>query len=80
MLEQRPSWLDHIENRNGFGPPWPPDFGVYFERDFECLCGEQWSDLHDSDCNDRCPGCNREIEPRESRERDALTGEYTEIR
>ncbi len=28
-----------------------------------CPCGEEWEDTHDSCCNDRCPSCNREIEP-----------------
>jgi hypothetical protein len=74
--DKLPAWLDGIENRDGLKPPWPPEFNVYFERRFECDCGEVWIDLHDCDCNDRCPRCNHEIEPSESREREALTGAY----
>lgn len=28
-----------------------------------CPCGEKWDDESESQCNDRCPKCNREIEP-----------------
>lgn len=76
LPKSSPEWLDAVDNPDGFAPPWPPEFGVYFERLFECPCGEVWRDLHDCDCNDRCPFCNLEIEPNETRERDALTGAY----
>lgn len=76
LPEIPPEWLDRFENFDGTKPPWPPEFGVYFERLFECDCGEEWTDLHDSDCNDRCPACDREIEPCHTLERDALTGAY----
>jgi hypothetical protein len=76
MIEKRPSWLDGVDNPDGFDPPWPAEFGVYFERSFECDCGEAWIDTHDSNCNDRCPACNLEIEPSVTRERDAKTGAY----
>lgn len=76
LPKQAPAWLDDIQNLGGFNPPWPPEFGVYFERHFLCDCGEAWIDVHDSDCNDRCLGCNHEIEPAETHERDALTGAY----
>jgi len=26
-------------------------------------CGSRWEDTADCTCNDRCPGCNTEIEP-----------------
>ena len=29
-------------------------------------CGEEWQDQWDSTCNDRCPECNKEIEPYKS--------------
>jgi uncharacterized protein with PIN domain len=29
-------------------------------------CGEEWQDQWDSMCNDRCPECNKEIEPYKS--------------
>jgi hypothetical protein len=31
-------------------------------------CGQEWEDEWDSMCNDRCPVCNKEIEPYESEE------------
>lgn len=34
-----------------------------FENHYLCTCGEQWQDTWSSACNDRCPSCNREIEP-----------------
>lgn len=37
---------------------------VIYARRFICPnCGIEWKDLWCSDCNDRCPGCNGEIEP-----------------
>jgi hypothetical protein len=30
---------------------------------YHCSCGEEWEDNSDSCGNDRCPACNREIEP-----------------
>lgn len=71
---KRPRWLDDLANPDGVEPPWPPEFGVYFERAFACPCGEEWVDVHDTDCNDKCPSCDREIEPRQTRERRARTG------
>jgi len=34
-----------------------------FENHYLCTCGEQWQDIWSSACNDRCPACDREIEP-----------------
>lgn len=34
-----------------------------FENHYLCTCGEEWQDTWSSACNDRCPSCNREIEP-----------------
>lgn len=31
-------------------------------------CGQEWEDVWDSACNDRCPVCNAEIEPYHSEE------------
>jgi len=76
LPEIAPKWLSSVANPDGFDPPWPPEFGVYFERRFNCECGEEWIDLHDCNCNDKCPTCNREVEPGEPRARDALTGAY----
>jgi hypothetical protein len=28
-----------------------------------CACGTEWWDEWDCLCNDRCPKCNKEIEP-----------------
>ncbi len=73
--QEPPAWLSNIENAYG-DPPWPPEFGVYFELLFVCNCGGEWIDLHDCNCNDRCPRCNRETEPSQTRERNAMTGAY----
>ena len=40
-----------------------------FENHYE-HCGQEWSDTHSCMCNDRCPCCNKEIEPHRS---DVLT-------
>lgn len=34
---------------------------------YECPCGTSWQDLWSCACNDRCPTCNREIEPSNSK-------------
>ena len=34
-----------------------------FRNDYQCVCGCEWSDVWSCQCNDRCPKCNREIEP-----------------
>lgn len=39
-------------------------------------CGYSWRMQHDCACNDRCPGCNTEIEPHEVF--DLVEGEYIE--
>jgi hypothetical protein len=37
---------------------------VLYVREFNCSrCGEEWTDRWCSDCNDKCPDCNAEIEP-----------------
>ena len=33
-------------------------FEIHYEH-----CGEEWTDYWSCACNDRCPKCNREIEP-----------------
>ena len=33
---------------------------------YECECGCEWDDVWDCMCNDRCPDCNRETNPKES--------------
>ena len=30
---------------------------------YRCPCGARWVDTWICTCNDRCPSCNREIEP-----------------
>lgn len=30
---------------------------------YNCSCGEVWEDEWDCACNDKCPVCNKEIEP-----------------
>ena len=33
---------------------------------YRCPCGEEWHDRWSCMCNDRCPACNKEIEPHDS--------------
>ena len=42
---------------------------------YECGCGCHWEDEWDCTCNDRCPNCNKEIEPYSSIELDGAEGE-----
>lgn len=43
--------------------------GIFFEEEtiyhnqYKCVCGHEWADTHSAACNDRCPKCNKEIEP-----------------
>lgn len=38
-----------------------------YQNSYKCPCGEEWQDTWDCGaCNDKCPKCNREIEPYES--------------
>lgn len=39
---------------------------MLYENYYECDCGCTWVDIWDCECNDRCPECNKEIEPYES--------------
>lgn len=39
-----------------------------FVNCYECPCGETWNDVWDCACNDKCPKCNKEIEPYKSEE------------
>ncbi len=41
---------------------------MWFINYYKCTCGYQWQDEWDCTCNDRCPECNKEIEPYESEE------------
>jgi len=36
---------------------------MLYEKYYECPCGCTWHDTHDCLCNDRCPKCDKEIEP-----------------
>lgn len=38
-----------------------------FQNSYKCDCGEEWEDNWSCACNDRCPSCNKEIEPYESK-------------
>lgn len=45
----------------------PYDEEKYFLNKYKCpCCGEEWEDEWSCTCNDRCPSCNKEIEPHES--------------
>jgi hypothetical protein len=37
-----------------------------FTNHYRCVCGTEWEDTWDCACNDRCPSCNKEIEPHHS--------------
>jgi hypothetical protein len=40
---------------------------VRYLNQYRCpYCKTEWADVWDSGCNDRCPDCNKEIEPYES--------------
>lgn len=41
---------------------------AWYVNKYRCPCGAEWHDEHDCMCNDRCPKCNKEIEPYESEE------------
>lgn len=51
-----------------------PDFEAeeaptWFRNSYHCeSCNEDWEDEWDCACNDKCPTCNKEIEPYESEE------------
>ena len=34
-----------------------------YRMQYECPCGCSWEDTWSCACNDKCPECNREIEP-----------------
>lgn len=36
---------------------------AWYRKHHTCPCGEEWWDEWDCLCNDRCPSCNKEIEP-----------------
>jgi transcription initiation factor IIE alpha subunit len=43
------------------------DGGTVYHNFYCCSeCGEEWENDADSECNDRCPQCNVEIEPYKS--------------
>jgi hypothetical protein len=37
-----------------------------YVNSYECPCGETWEDRSECTNNDRCPSCNKEIEPYQS--------------
>lgn len=39
---------------------------THFINRYHCLCGVEWQDEWSCACNDKCPACNKEIEPYES--------------
>lgn len=40
-----------------------PGEPVLWTNHYRCPCGEEWEDQWESTCNDKCPACNKEIEP-----------------
>lgn len=41
---------------------------TWYRKHHTCECGAEWWDEWDFLCNDRCPECNKEIEPDEYEE------------
>lgn len=39
-----------------------------FRNHYRCPCGETWTDVWSCQCNDKCPSCNKEIEPYKSKQ------------
>lgn len=39
-----------------------------FRNYYRCPCGEKWNSTWSCTCNEKCPRCNREIEPSRSEE------------
>jgi hypothetical protein len=37
-----------------------------YTNHYRCECGHEWQDTWSCMCNDRCPKCNKEIEPYDS--------------
>ena len=35
----------------------------WFHMTYNCDCGEVWEDEWECACNDKCPLCNKEVEP-----------------
>jgi hypothetical protein len=48
------------------------------ENSYACPCGHAWQDTWTCACNDRCPSCNREIEPTSSTWRQELVPRITD--
>ena len=72
------AWLDHCET-HGLAEDHPDADKPWFRNYYECPDdGEEWEDEHSCQCNDRCPSCNKEIEPYKSDTLDFDTGEVLE--
>jgi hypothetical protein len=41
---------------------------MFYINYYSCPCGMRWVDKWSCMCNDRCPTCNKEIEPYRSEE------------
>jgi hypothetical protein len=69
---EKPAWSDGVAVTESMcwlclDYHWATEGIVHYGRYFECSrCGTEWYDIWCSDCNDRCPNCNGEIEPSES--------------
>ena len=72
-------WLNIV---NGL-PEIGPYSGAFFEEEviyhnqYKCVCGQEWEDTHTAACNDRCPKCNKEIEPFKSDVVEEEAGSYS---
>ena len=52
---------------NGISHSHTHNNAVRYLNQYRCpYCQTEWEDVWDCGCNDRCPDCNKEIEPHES--------------
>lgn len=45
-----------------------PEESYWLRNFYQCACGEHWDDEWECACNDKCPSCDKEIEPYDSEE------------
>ena len=48
------------------GTPEEEEEPKVFTNHYRCPCGKEWEDRWSCACNDKCPECNKEIEPHTS--------------
>lgn len=72
-------WLNIVNGLPEIGPYSGAFFGeeVIYHNQYKCVCGQEWEDTHTAACNDRCPKCNKEIEPFKSDVVEEEAGSYS---